>query len=126
LDCQLLEDVKFSGIEHRNLADLVSIVVSLKNKYGIGPHAAGANGYLIRNALTVNCLNGIHHAKQVIDTLLDIPRLHGFTMVPRGNQNRPIQRRHHTWRLVPHQPSQSHLLQRHEGPPAASNLSPKM
>jgi hypothetical protein len=64
LDCQLLERMKFSGIKHRNLADLVSIVVSLKNKYGIGPHAAAADGYLIRNALTLSCLNGIHHAKQ--------------------------------------------------------------
>ena len=37
LDYHLLESMKFSGIEQGNLADLVSIVVSLKNKYGIVP-----------------------------------------------------------------------------------------
>jgi hypothetical protein len=54
LDHHPLEHVKFSGIEQGNLVDLVSIVVGLKSKYGIVPHAAAAEGYPIRNTLTVS------------------------------------------------------------------------
>ena len=37
LEHHLLDRLKFSGVEKENLADLVSIVVSLRNKYGITP-----------------------------------------------------------------------------------------
>jgi hypothetical protein len=40
LDYHLLERLKYSGIDPQNLADLVAIAVSLKNKYGIVPFAA--------------------------------------------------------------------------------------
>jgi hypothetical protein len=40
LDHHLLEHMKFSGIDRDNLNDLITIVVSLKNKYGIVPLAA--------------------------------------------------------------------------------------
>jgi hypothetical protein len=84
LDHHLLEHMKFSGIEHDNLIDLVNIVVSLKNKYGIVPHAAAAEGYPIRNALIVSYVMESIMLNEVINILLDIPRLRGLTIVPRG------------------------------------------
>ena len=44
LDRHLVERLKFSGLAPENLEDLVSIIVSLKNKYGIVPFAAVAEG----------------------------------------------------------------------------------
>ena len=84
LDHHLLEHMKFSGIEQANLVDLVSIIVSLKNKYGIVPHAAAAEGYPIRNALIVSYVMESITLNKVINILLDIPRFHGLTIVPRG------------------------------------------
>jgi hypothetical protein len=84
LDFYLLDHLKFSGIERNNLDDLVNIVVSLKNKYGIVPHAAAAEGYPIRNALTASYVMESITLNKVINILLDIPRLHGLTIVPRG------------------------------------------
>jgi len=84
LDYHLLESMKFSGIEQSNLADLVSIVVSLKNKYGIVPHAAAAEGYPIRNALIVSYVLESITLNKVINILLDIPRLHSLSIAPRG------------------------------------------
>jgi len=37
LEYYLLEHMKYRGIDRENLADLVSIVVGLKNKFGITP-----------------------------------------------------------------------------------------
>lgn len=54
LDHHLMEHMKFSGMERQSLTDLISIVVSLKNKYGIVPLAAAAAGYPVTNALTVS------------------------------------------------------------------------
>jgi hypothetical protein len=51
-DHHLIEHMKFSGIERENLNDLITIVVSLKNKYRIVPLAAAAQG------------NGIYHLEQ--------------------------------------------------------------
>jgi len=50
LDHHLMERMKFSGIDRDNLADLVS----LKNKYGMVPLAAAAQGYPVPNALIVS------------------------------------------------------------------------
>ena len=51
LDYHLLERLKYSGIDAENLADLVAIAVSLKNKYGIVPFAAIAQGHPVPDAL---------------------------------------------------------------------------
>jgi hypothetical protein len=45
--------MKFSGIERQKLTGLISIVVSLKNKYGIVPLAVAARGYPVPNTMTV-------------------------------------------------------------------------
>jgi hypothetical protein len=52
LERHLLEHLKFGGMQKENLADLVNIVASLKNKYGIVPFAAAVQGEPIRYALT--------------------------------------------------------------------------
>ena len=54
LDHHLLECMKYSGIDPANLADLVAITVSLKNKYGIMPFAAAAQGHPVPNALALS------------------------------------------------------------------------
>ena len=84
LDHHLLERMKFSGIERGNLEDLVTIIVSLKNKYGIVPHAAAAHGYPIPNALTVSYVLASLTLNKIINIVLDIPRLHSLSIVPRG------------------------------------------
>jgi hypothetical protein len=53
LDHHLQERLKFSGMDHENLADLASIIVSLKNKYGLTPFAAAAEGHPVPDALAV-------------------------------------------------------------------------
>ena len=40
--------MKYSAMDPQNLADLVAIVVSLKNKYGILPYAAVAKATRFR------------------------------------------------------------------------------
>ncbi len=70
LDHHLLEHMKFSGMERQNLADLVSIVVSLKNKYGIVPLAAAAQGYPEPNALTVSYVIESITLNKILNVLL--------------------------------------------------------
>jgi hypothetical protein len=84
LDHHLMEHMKFSGIERQNLTDLVSIVVSLKNKYGIAPLAAAAQGYPVPNALTVSYVMESIALNKIINVLLDIPRLRAITILPLG------------------------------------------
>jgi hypothetical protein len=56
LDYYLLDRLKFSGLDKENLADLVSIVVSLKNKYGIVPYAIAPHGDPVPNAIAASHL----------------------------------------------------------------------
>ena len=79
-----MERMKFSGIDRDNLADLVSIVVSLKNKYGIVPLAAVAQGYPVPNALTVSHVIESIALNKIFNILLDIPRLSAITISPLG------------------------------------------
>lgn len=76
--------MKYSGIDPQNLADLVGIAVSLRNKYGITPFHAAAQGHPIPNALTVRYfLEGIT-VNKIVNIVLDIPRLSALTIMPRG------------------------------------------
>jgi hypothetical protein len=84
LEHHLLEHLKFSGIERENLTDLINIVVSLKNKYGIVPFAATAQGFPIRNAITVSYVVDSIALNKIMNVLLDVPRLISLTIVPRG------------------------------------------
>ena len=84
LDHHLLECMKYSGIDPQNLADLVTIAVSLKNKYGIMPFSAASQGVPVPNALTLRYfLEGIT-VNKIVSIVLDIPRLSALTIMPRG------------------------------------------
>jgi hypothetical protein len=76
--------MKYSGIDAQNLADLVAIAVSLKNKYGIMPFSAFAQGLPIPNALTVRYFREGITVNKIVNIVLDIPRLSALTIMPRG------------------------------------------
>jgi hypothetical protein len=84
LDHHLLERLKYSGIDPRNLEDLIGIVVSLKNKYGITPFEAVALGHPVPNALTVSYGMDSITINKIASVVLDIPRLTALTIMPRG------------------------------------------
>jgi hypothetical protein len=83
-DHYLLERLRYSGIDRENLADLVSIIVSLKNKYGIVPFAADAQGQPVSNALSVRYLMESTTLNKIMNILLDTPRMGALAIVPRG------------------------------------------
>jgi len=84
LDHYLLERMQFSGIEKENLADLVGIVVSLKNKYGITPFAAAPHGQPVSDGLTVRYVIESLTLPKLLSVLRDTPRLNTVTVSPRG------------------------------------------
>jgi hypothetical protein len=84
LDHHLLEHLRYSGIERENLADLISIVVSLKHKYGIAPLTATAQGYPEPNAIRVSYSMDSLALNKIINILLDIPRLSAINVAPLG------------------------------------------
>jgi hypothetical protein len=80
----LFEHMKFSGIERDNLNDLITIVVSLKNKYGIVPLAATGQGYPVPNALMVSYALESIALNKIINVLMGIPRHSSITITPLG------------------------------------------
>ena len=75
LDYHLLEHMKYSGIERDNLNDLVSIVVSLKNKYGIVPLTAAAQSSPVPNGLRLSYVIESIALNKMLNVLMDVPRL---------------------------------------------------
>jgi hypothetical protein len=84
LEYYLFDRLKFSGIERENLNDLVSIVVSLKNKYGIGPLAMAPHGGPIPSGLTVSYIMDSITMNKLLRVIFDTPRLSSVTVAPRG------------------------------------------
>ena len=84
LDHYLLEHMKYGGIDRENLADLVSIVVSLKNKYGISPFAALPHGTPVPDGLTVRYQIESTTLSKLTNIIHDTPRLSAITVIPRG------------------------------------------
>ena len=84
LDYYLFDRMKFSGIERENLEDLVSIVASIKNKYGIAPFAVTPRGHPVANSMTAHYLVETITLSKIMNVLLDTPRLHQVSIVPRG------------------------------------------
>jgi hypothetical protein len=84
LDYYLLERMKFSGIDPENLTDLVGIVVSLKNKYGIVPFAIAARGQPVPSGLTASYLIDSIVLSKLLSVILNTPRLFSVTLMPRG------------------------------------------
>jgi hypothetical protein len=79
-----VESLKYCGIERDNLADLVGLFASLKNKYGLVPFAMTAEGSPVPNALTARFIVDLITLNKVTNVLLDTPRLNRVTIVPRG------------------------------------------
>jgi hypothetical protein len=84
LDYYLFDRMRFSGIERENLEDLVSIVTSLKNKYGIVPFAVGPQGQPVANSLTARYVVESITLSKIMNVLLDTPRLQQLCLLPRG------------------------------------------
>jgi hypothetical protein len=84
LDYYLLGRLKFSGLEKENLHDLVSIIISLKNKYGIAPPVMTPHGDPVPIGLTVNYIMDSITMNKLLRVLLDTPRLSSVTVAPRG------------------------------------------
>ncbi|MGB7282823.1 MAG: hypothetical protein WBE13_11210 [Candidatus Acidiferrum sp.] len=84
LDYYLFDRMRFSGIEKENLEDLVSIVASLKNKYGIAPYAVTALGQPAPNGLVARYLIESITLNKMMNVLLDTPRLQTVSILPRG------------------------------------------
>jgi hypothetical protein len=84
LDYYLLERLRFSGIDKENLADLVSIISSLKNKYGIAPYAVDVKSQPVPNGLSMHYLVDSITLHKLMNVLLDTPRLERLSILPRG------------------------------------------
>jgi hypothetical protein len=84
VDQQMLEHLKYSGIAQENLADLVGLFVSLKNKYGLVPVAMAAESNPVPNAVTASYIVDSIVLNKLANVLLDTPRLKRVTILPRG------------------------------------------
>jgi hypothetical protein len=84
LDQHMLQHLKYCGIEAENLADLVGLFVSLKNKYGLVPFAMNAESNPVPNAVTARYLVDSLTLNKIANVLFDTPRLNRVTITPRG------------------------------------------
>ena len=84
LDYYLFDRMRFSGIERENLEDLVGIVASLKNKYGIVPFAVTPQGHPVPNTMTARYVVETTTLNKIMNILLDTPRLQQMCILPRG------------------------------------------
>jgi hypothetical protein len=84
IDQQMLEHLRFSGIERENLTDLVGIFVSLKNKYGLLPFSMDAESHPVPNAVTARYLVDSLTLNKIANVLWDTPRLNRVVIQPRG------------------------------------------
>jgi hypothetical protein len=84
IDQQMLEHLRYSGIERENLTDLVSIFVSLKNKYGLLPFAMHAENHPVPNAVTARYVVDSLTLNKIANVLWDTPRLNRVVIQPRG------------------------------------------
>ncbi len=83
-DQHLLDRLRYCGMERENLADLVSIIASLKNKYGIQPFIVSAVGRPIPTALLARYNLQATMLNKLMNLLLDTPRLAELAVRPYG------------------------------------------
>ena len=84
LDQQMLEHLRYSGIDKDNLCDLVAILVSLKNKDGLMPISMVAESHPVPNAVTARYIVDSVSLNKLMGILLDTPRLKCVTFHPCG------------------------------------------
>ena len=76
----LIERLRYCGMDRENLCDLVSIIVSLKNKYGIQPFTVNANGGAIPTTLVARYTLQATILNKLMNLLLDTSRLVELTV----------------------------------------------
>jgi hypothetical protein len=84
LEQHLLERLRFCGMERENLSDLIGIIASLKNKYGIQPFTVSAFGAPVPSALTARYTLQSTMLNKLMNLLLDTPRLTEMAVRPYG------------------------------------------
>jgi len=84
LEHHLLDRLRYSGMDRENLADLVSIIVSLKNKYGIQPFTVSASRASAPAMLTARYMLQSTTLNKLMNLLLDTPRLGELCVHPYG------------------------------------------
>jgi hypothetical protein len=89
LDYYLLDRLRFSGLEKENLNDLVSSIISIKNKFGFVPFAITSNGQPVPNGVVASYLIESTMMNKLLNIFLDTPRLSSVTVVPRGIPRSP-------------------------------------
>lgn len=84
LEHHLVERLRYSGMDRENLSDLVSIIASLKNKYGIQPFTVNADGSPHPTALVARYTLQATMLNKLMNLLLDTPRLVELAVRPYG------------------------------------------
>jgi len=84
LEHHLIDRLRYSGMDSENLADLVNIVVSLRNKYGMLPAGISAHGVPVPDRVIVRYLVEPLALNKITNVLLDTPRLASLTAKPHG------------------------------------------
>ncbi|MBS1840280.1 MAG: hypothetical protein JSS69_08370 [Acidobacteria bacterium] len=84
LEQHLVERLRYCGMERENLSDLISIVASMKNKYGIQPFTVSALGGPIPTTLTARYMLQSTMLNKLMNLLLDTPRLAEMAVRPYG------------------------------------------
>jgi len=75
LEHHLLDRLRHCAMEPENLSDLISIIASLRNKYGIQPFTFAAAGAPVPTALVARYTLQATMLNKLMNLLLDTPRL---------------------------------------------------
>ncbi len=84
LEHHLLDRLRHCAMERENLSDLISIIASLKNKYGIQPFTVASSGAPIPTALVARYTLQATMLNKLMNLLLDTPRLAELAVKPYG------------------------------------------
>lgn len=84
LEHHLLDRLRHCAMERENLSDLISIIASLKNKYGIQPFTVVAAGAPIPTVLIARYTLQATMLNKLMNVLLDTPRLAELAVKPQG------------------------------------------
>jgi hypothetical protein len=84
LEHYLLDRLRHCAMERDNLTDLVSIIASLKNKYGIQPFTVAASGAPVPTSLIARYTLQPTMLNKLMNLLLDTPRLIELAVKPYG------------------------------------------
>jgi hypothetical protein len=84
LEHHLVERLRHSGMERENLSDLISILTSLKNKYGLQPLTVTAAGAPVPTLLVARYMLQSTMLNKLMNLLLDTPRLVELAVRPCG------------------------------------------